>query len=593
MPWTTGQTIEEVRFGYEFSTEHPWPDAFTEGGTPPFWRIDNAWGMLDPRYPQNNYFAVSDDATVPFIWKDYVNVAVFATSNKVHQKFLYGFKIAKKNATDPQYYMGVCFWQPYGSADNWRWAIFDEDKNFVYTPDSGNMYGCAAYYGGNYVYDSDNRPILFFGLYYDGENIKLTCPVSGITAIDTQVNITQVKNYGVHIPTFLSYCKQQIAGADWDDDLVEDVTEKSDQYGNASTPEGYSGGTFDDSSDTISIPTAPALGVSSTGFVNLYNPSAQALQNFGADLFPDLTFAPVSNLPTPSSPTEALENIATVLTTIGNQVPNMIDMFINSQLINYIVDCHIIPVAPTTSTAQAIKVGFKTFSQTAAVVTSDYIDFDCGSLNVGEYYANYIDYAPYTSAKLFLPFVGYVDILPEYWQSGTLSVTYRFNVIDGSFIVFVKSTSSKSNLSDTIIGQYGGNCCVHIPITGVNYANMVSGIATGAAAVISAGNANGGSKLLETASGVAAMRPNIQSSNGYNATTSFLSCRTPYLLIERSVASFSRDYAEENGLPSNVTETLGNLTGFTTASTIKVDISGATEAENAEIAALLAGGIYL
>lgn len=372
------------------------------------------------------------------------------------------------------------------------------------------------------------------------------------------------------------------------------VTISSDVYGDASTPEGYSGGTFDDSSDTISIPTMPTIGVTSTGFVNVYNPSPAALNGFGSELFPDLSFTPVSSLPAPTDVQTALENIATVLTDFGNQIPNIVDMFINDKLINYVLDCHVIPVAPTVTTNAAIKVGFRTFSQSAPVVTSDYIDFDCGSINIGEYYANYIDYAPYTQAKLFLPFVGYVDVLPEYWQSGTLSITYRFNIIDGSFIAYVKSTSSKSKLTDTIIGQYGGNCCVHIPVTGLNYSSMVSGLVSGAAAVISqASGPNGGTNTVKNAVNIASARPSIQSSNGYNSTSAFLSCRTPYLMIERSVASFSQYYATENGLPSNVTAKLSTLSGYTEASNIIMSISGATEAESNEIAALLAGGVIL
>lgn len=375
--------------------------------------------------------------------------------------------------------------------------------------------------------------------------------------------------------------------------LSEEET-TSPEYGDASAPEGYSGGTFDDSSDTISIPAAPTIGVCSTGFVNVYNPSISGLVNFGSELFPNLSFTPISSLPAPTDVQTALENIATVLTDFGNQIPNIVDMYINNSLINYVLDCHIIPVAPSTSGTPQIKVGFRTFTQTAPAVTSDYIDFDCGSINIGEYYANYIDYAPYTTAKLFLPFIGYVDIMPEYWQSGKLNVVYRFNIIDGSFIAYVKSTSSKSKLSDTIIGQYGGNCCVHIPITGVNYSNMVSGLVSGAAAVVSsASGPNGGSKLLSTAAQVANARPAVQSSNGYNSTSAFLSCRTPYLLIERSVSSFSRYYAEENGLPSNVSASLGSVSGYTEASKIVVDIDGATEAELNEISLLLAGGVFL
>lgn len=375
-----------------------------------------------------------------------------------------------------------------------------------------------------------------------------------------------------------------------------DADEISKEVGEPSTEGGYTGGTFDDSSDTIAIPTAPALGVTSAGFINVYSPSANELAQFGSELFPNLSFTPVSQGGTPSSVTDALVSMAQVLVDFGNQIPALIDMYINANLIQYVIDCHLIPVAPTKTGTSPLKVGFKTFSQTPAKVTSDYVDFDCGTLNVGEYYENFADYSPYTSAKLYLPFVGFMDIAPEYWQSGTLQVVYRFNVIDGSFVAYVKSTSSKSKLSDTVIAQFGGNACVHIPITGLNYASMVSGIVSAVSPLLPSAKANVGTvdKLVNSANTIASAKPTMQQSNGYNATTSFLTVRFPYLLIERSVSNFSKKYADENGIPSNITIDFATLSGFTKATMLHLDgIAGATEDDLDEIAQLLSEGVIL
>lgn len=371
----------------------------------------------------------------------------------------------------------------------------------------------------------------------------------------------------------------------------------SDAYGEASGIGGYGGGTitptFDDSSDIIGIPAMPSIGVSSVGFVNVYHVTAGGLQSFGSELFPDLSFTPISSLPAPASVTDALVNVASVLVDFGNQIPSIIDMYINNTLINYIIDCHIIPVSPTVGGSEYIKVGFRTFTPTADRVTSDYIDFDCGTINIGEYYANFVDYEPYTRAKLFLPFVGYVDIKPEYWQSGLLQVVYRFNVVDGSFMAFVKSTSSKSRLSDTVIAQYGGNCCVHIPITGANYSNLVSGVVGAAAAVASAQPGTGGSAALDAAINLANSKANVQQSNGYNSTTSFLGVRVPYLVIERTVSNMSSAYPDEIGIPCNINLDFSDLSGLVQSQDVILDgITGATDLELKEIARLLAGGVY-
>lgn len=381
---------------------------------------------------------------------------------------------------------------------------------------------------------------------------------------------------------------------DWQEEVDDELEgeEISPEYGEASGPDGYDGGTFDDSSDTIGVPTMPSIGVSSIGFVNVYNPSTGALAQLGEDLFPD--FTPI----TPYSPTgntviDAITDVAEALANIAQNIPNAIEMFNNSQLINYIIDCHIIPVTPSVGSSQAIKIGYRTMNQYAPKVTSDYVDCDCGTLNIGEYYRNFIDYGPYTQAKLFLPFVGFVPIEPELFQSGALKVVYRFNVIDGSFMAFVLSTSSKSKLYQSVVGQWGGNACVHVPITGVNYSNMVSGIAAGASAVVAEIGKGSLIGAADAALNTAAAAPAMQSSNGYNATTSFLSVRTPYLVIERSVSHYSKDYGHEQGYPSEITADWSQLSGYTESDSIHLEGLGATDEEMKEIASLLAAGVIL
>ena len=380
-----------------------------------------------------------------------------------------------------------------------------------------------------------------------------------------------------------------------------EVIEKSEEYGNYSESGGYGGGSFDDSSDAFGLPSLPSLGVSEVGFINVYNPSKGQLQGFADELFPNF------EMPTPSTATgiEAVaENLANTFEVLGD----FAESYVNAGLINYVIDCHIVPVAPVTNGTSNIKVGFKTFNYSPAKVTSDYVAFDCGSLEIAEYYQNFLDYEG-TKAKLYLPFIGFVDIKPEWFQSGKLGVTYHFNIIDGSCIAFVIATSSKSNLKNTVVATFGGNCCVHMPITGVNYSSMISGVVGGAVGIasnasnmIKTNRADKGSVMsnIEGATGIASnladvvgAKPSIEQSNGYNAGMSFMCYRRPYLLIERPVASFSKDYPREQGLPLNVTKKLGSMKGFTTCTAPVVDNFHCLEEEKEMIKqALIEGTIF-
>lgn len=326
----------------------------------------------------------------------------------------------------------------------------------------------------------------------------------------------------------------------------------------------------DDTSDEIDIPPKPPIGVSNAGFINVYNPGMGALQGLGDILFPNV-----------ASATDVLDALLKICETLANQ-----------NLINYVIDCHVIPVKPTVGAAQAIKVGFNNTSIMVPVVTSDYIDVSCGELNIREYFGGFQDYT-LTSSKIFLPFIGFVDTLPEYWVAGTIKVDYRFNVIDGSFMAFVRSTSSRSQLANTVIAQFAGNACMHFPITGVNYAQMASGL-IGAATSIPSKNVKAADVLgsAYSAANTVAQWGEVQQSNGYNSTAALLGVRVPYLLIERPVPSYSQNYKHDKGYPTNIATTLSNVSGYTEIADI--DLSGIplTQGELEELRQLLADGVY-
>lgn len=371
-------------------------------------------------------------------------------------------------------------------------------------------------------------------------------------------------------------------------DLIGEVDGRTydNEFGGISDADGYDPN-FDNSSDIITVPNMPSIGVSNVGFVNVYNTTQGALQNLGSDLFPDF-----EEIPDVTPDTDTLSMLAHGFEYLGKNITTLLKSYINSNLVNYIIDCHCLPVTPTVGETEQIKIGFKEFTQTASRVTSDYVDFDCGALNIKEYYGNFIDYVG-TRASLYLPFVGFVPIKNEYFQSGELRVKYRFNIVDGSFMCYVLATSSKSNLKDTVVGTYSGNACVHIPITGVNYSNMVSGVVNGVASVgVSAMTGNVGS-AVGGALNMLSMRPQMQSSNSYNATSSFLGIRYPYLLIEREVSNFSEQYPNEYGLPLNVTKTISELTGYVEMDeNIHIELNCMNE-EKEMIKDLLTGGIII
>ena len=325
-------------------------------------------------------------------------------------------------------------------------------------------------------------------------------------------------------------------------------------------------GTFDDHSDLIAPTALPTEGVSVSGFINVYEVNRSALEQLGDLLFPQ--------------PSDFIEAIA------------------NRYLTDYIVGCKLIPCKPSsTGGGNIIRVGYKSqhieSPGNVRQVESDWVEIDLGEKGLAEYWANFLDYSG-TRAKLFLPFYGFVDLEPEFWNGGgKVHIVYRINVIDGSFIAMIRSKSGMSELNDSLIAQYSGNCGIDIPITGVQYGNMLTRMTQGVAQIgMSAvtGNMNG---ALSSLGNLASLKPDVPKSNGYSGNAGFMGHRRPFFLIERQVSQFSEKYPSEVGLPYYAMETIKNCSGLVIASKAHLDTIPCSIKGKETIARLLADGIIV
>lgn len=346
---------------------------------------------------------------------------------------------------------------------------------------------------------------------------------------------------------------------------------------------GQSGGpapTFDGESDPWT-PTPTKPGVLSFGLLNLYECESGALTNLGRELFPEITW--------PSS-----ASFSDIVEWLGNVIQAFSDSIWNKDLIDYIVSIHLIPVDVTSGNLEDIKIGPRTMTGILArPITTDVVEFDCQTIHVDEFYTSYIDYM--TRAKLYLPFYGMVELKPEFWQSADLQVKYLWNVMDGSFVAQVFSTIKRHQKQcKTMIGQYSGNACVHMPLSGANYANMFASLAGGASG-IAAGVATGNVALAATSamSIAGATGGDMQQSNAYNASSAFYGHSRPYLIIERPVSHFSKRYNIEKGIPLLKNKTIGSCSGFTTAEDAILDGIPCTADEKERIRNYLKTGIII
>lgn len=364
---------------------------------------------------------------------------------------------------------------------------------------------------------------------------------------------------------------------------MPEETEADPDMGPASEPGGYgpgSGGaiggeggpqpTFDFTSDPFELSPLPP-GISELGFINIYKCGTGALTALGATLFPDVS---------------AATDVMTAVTALS-------DAIWNSKLIDYVISIHMIPCNVAAGNDENIKIGTRTLTGIqGAKISSDYVEVNLGSLKVDETYTSFADYAA-SRARLYLPFYGFIEIKPEFWQSATLSIKYRFNVVDGSFIATVTSRVNRHQpVFDALVGQYSGTACIHCPASGVSYASMFGGMISNSAGLgvsMASGNiagvASSAINLAQTSQG------NMDHSNAYNASASMMGHRKPFLLIERPVSQYPTRYGAEVGYPLWVTRRIGSCSGLTICQDAKLNFGCSEEESRAIVAALKEGVI--
>ena len=364
---------------------------------------------------------------------------------------------------------------------------------------------------------------------------------------------------------------------------MPDGKEFDPDMGPASEPGGYgpdSGGaiggiggpqpTFDFTSDPFTLSPLPP-GISELGFINIYKCGIGALTALGATLFPDVSAA----------------------ADVMGAIVALSDSIWNSKLIDYVISIHMIPCNVPAGTDEDIKIGTRTLTGIqGAKITSDYVEVDLGSLKVDEAYTSFADYAA-SRARLYLPFYGFIELKPEFWQSATLSIKYRFNVVDGSFIATVTSHVNRHQPDfDALVGQYSGTACIHCPASGVSYASMFGGMISNSAGLgvsMASGNiagvASAAINMAQTSQG------NMEHSNAYNASASVMGHRKPFLLIERPVSQYPTRYGEEVGFPLWVTRRIGSCSGLTICQDAKLNFGCSEEESRAIVAALKEGVI--
>ena len=333
----------------------------------------------------------------------------------------------------------------------------------------------------------------------------------------------------------------------------------------------------DYASDTVTQPGAPDESVASavgSGFINCYKIDTANLAKVGQCLYG------------------------------SNMLGFLQSLAINP--IDFIISLMVFPCSPSVGSSENIKLG----GWLAAAAGGGALGFDAsgyklanefkvvsfGSVDIPENWGSFLDYSQ-TTIELYLPFIGSVNIDVSECMGGSINVEYTIDFFTGMCVANVLCERSFPLPSGKFIPNraqhaYQGNCAIQIPLSAINYGNMVGSLINACTQGIT--NPVGGfSGLVSDAIG-GGMRPNVSSKGNIVANSGFCSVLYPYVRITRPITAEPASYQEVMGYPSYINTTLGECDDLCICDDIDLKgITGATENELVKIRSLCKDGVYV
>lgn len=277
-----------------------------------------------------------------------------------------------------------------------------------------------------------------------------------------------------------------------------------------------------------------------------------------------------------------------------------------------ILSAHLLPnkLVSLTGGARSLTAGgFNISDEIAALSTvaiaNQFTWLHVGKISVDLFSDSYADYAPYTSMRLHLPYIGEIDIDVNKCMNGQLSVDYVCDSISGNVAAFVW-VKDKDGVC-TYAYTATGNAAYSYPMFSESQSGAAVGKLIGATASgvvgIATGNPLG---ILGAAMGgidAVMQQRNTQVSGTFTGNVgALIACFADGLCfvdITRPVWANPSNFAELKGLISNLAGTLNDsgdgtgYAGFVRVSDCDLDGIAATETEKTEIENLLKNGIFV
>lgn len=447
----------------------------------------------------------------------------------------------------------------------------DGYKSIFFVLDNGDYFGiCVTHTGLPYTGYNNGSTVI-------GVTLPINFIVYGNTTypIYTWSNIVSINDNGIRGVSSFAYASTSQRNCLWMGILVSNSIDMrgweegkvpshdSDPYTpGGETEEGGGTGTFDNTTESIPVPDLPTTSAVETGFISLYKPSLTQLKALATYLW----------------------------SANGLDLDTFKRIF--SDPISAILGLSLVPIDPGLGNDVNVVLGNIATGVTMPRVPQQYQKFNCGSLQIQEYWGGYLDYAPYTRAEIYLPFIGVKPLNIDDIMGKTVSLWYVVDFLSGGCVACLECGGS-------VLYQFIGQCACSIPITGNDMTNVINGILSVVGAGVGTMVATGGMGLAglavtgALASNVMGMKSHVEKSGSMGGMGGMLGVKTPYIILTRPRQALPATQNKFTGYPSFITTTLGSCEGYTVVSEVHLENISATEDEKREIEQLLKGGVIL
>ena len=336
----------------------------------------------------------------------------------------------------------------------------------------------------------------------------------------------------------------------------QEVPDNPYSPGGTSEPGGGVEGDYTLVHDIISIPEKPQLSALSTGFVSIWTPDETQIRDlarfmWNADL---LTIDFWRKLV--ADPIDLIYSLA-------------------------IFPCDIVPDGN-----DIVCVGLTSTGVRMDYYNSQYFDVDCGSVMMSKYWDAYLDYNPYTKVNIYLPYIGVKPLNVDEVMGDRIAVKYRVDLASGVCIAFIRC-------GDSVLYQFSGNCATQIPVTSLQFADLVrSAVSLGTAVGATLATAGAaGPAAISAAASLAMSKPDVAHSGAIGNAAGLMAVQRPYLIVTRPRQALPEDQEVYTGFPSFITQDFIELEGYTEVDSVHLHNIPATQSEVDEINRLLREGV--